>query len=226
VNGDGRADVCGRGGAGIYCALSSGSSFGAVNLWVANYSDGFGWNTGPEYYSTIRFPDVNGDGRADVCGRGAAGIYCALSSGSSFGAANLWVANYSDGFGWNASPAYYATILFADVDGDGRADVCGRGGAGIYCALSSGASFGAVNLWIANYSDGFGWNTSPAYDSTIHLADVTGDGRADVCGRGAAGVYCAPSSGPSFSPISLWTSNYSDAFGWATPEYYSTMRLP
>src|SRR5262245_13140107 len=119
LNGDGKADVCGRGGAGINCAVSTGSSFGAVIVWVANFSDPLGWNTGPEYYSTIRFPDVNGDGRADVCGRGGAGIYCALNTGSGFGPVNLWVANFSDAFGWNAGPEYYSTIRFPDVNGDG-----------------------------------------------------------------------------------------------------------
>jgi hypothetical protein len=28
------------------------------------------------------------------------------------------------------------TITFGDIDGDGRADVCGRGGANLFCALA------------------------------------------------------------------------------------------
>jgi hypothetical protein len=106
LNGDGRADLCGRGSAGIYCALSTGAGFGAVTLWQASFSDANGWKSGSEYYSTIQFPDVNGDGRADVCGRGIAGVYCAVSYGTGFGAVTLWVANFSNAAGWNAGPEY------------------------------------------------------------------------------------------------------------------------
>jgi len=227
LDGDGRADVCGRGSAGIYCALSSGSDFGPTSLWIAAFSDAGGWSAGPELYSTIRFPDVNGDHRADVCGRGSAGIYCGLGTGSSFGAATLWLPEFSDAGSWSAGPQYYGTIDFPDVNGDGKADVCGRGGPGIYCALSSGSGFAPTTLWRAEFSDAGGWNAGPEYYSTIRFPDVNGDGKADVCGRGGPGVYCALSSGSSFAPAALWLSEFTDAAGWNSGAgYYSTMRFP
>jgi hypothetical protein len=51
-------------------------------------------------------------------------------------------------------------------------------------------------------------------------------GRADVCGRGSAGIYCAPSTGGSFNPLTLWIANFSDALGWSSQPYYSTIRFP
>jgi hypothetical protein len=48
----------------------------------------------------------------------------------------------------------------------------------------------------------------------------------DVCGRGSAGIYCAPSTGGSFNPLTLWIANFSDAFGWSSQPYYSTIRFP
>src|SRR6185436_1715503 len=42
-------------------------------VWSDRFSDGNGWNSGPEHYSTIQYVDVTGDGRADVCGRGSSG---------------------------------------------------------------------------------------------------------------------------------------------------------
>jgi hypothetical protein len=137
---------------------------------------------------------------------------------------SLWIDNYSDATGWKAGPEYYSTIQFNDLNADGLADVCGRGAAGIYCAFGSGYRFGSMSLWDANYSDANGWNARPYY-TTIRLTDVTGDRKADVCGRGAAGIYCTPSTGSSFNPLSLWIANYSDANGWNRPEYYSTIRL-
>lgn len=33
-----------------------GATFGATNLWSAQFSNAAGWLLGPEYYSTIRLP--------------------------------------------------------------------------------------------------------------------------------------------------------------------------
>ncbi|MGH2897336.1 MAG: FG-GAP repeat domain-containing protein, partial [Solirubrobacteraceae bacterium] len=176
-------------------------------------------------YSTIRFADVNGDNRADVCGRGSGGLHCAMNLGGTFGAAGLVIPNFSDIGGWD-QPQYYRTIQLADLNGDHRADVCGRGTAGMWCATSIGASFNPLSLWVANFSDAAGWNAGPFYYSTIRLTDVTGDGRADVCGRGSGGIHCAASTGGSFGAVNLWTPSFRDADGWKAPEYYSTIRFP
>jgi hypothetical protein len=106
-----------------------------ATLWIADYSNTQGWSAQPYYWQTIRFPDVNGDGRADVCGRGEAGIWCALSSGSAFAQATLQSSTYSNAGSWHTQAYYWQTIQFPDVNGDGKADVCGRGQAGIYCEL-------------------------------------------------------------------------------------------
>ena len=225
INGDGRSDVCGRGSAGVLCAPSSGSSFAPISLWQSNFSDANGWNNGPEYYSTIKFADVNGDGKADVCGRSSGGIYCALSTGTGFGPNSLWLTDFSDANGWNGGPRYYSTIQFADMNGDGKADVCGRGGGGIHCALSTGTSFGRSSLWQGDFSDANGWGDAQYY-STIRLIDLNGDGKADLCGRGSAGIDCALSSGTGFGPLSVWQGDFSDRNGWATdPHYYSTIQF-
>jgi hypothetical protein len=225
VNGDGKADVCGRGSDGIWCATSSGAGFNGATRWIANFADAGGWGA-PQYYSTIRFADVNGDGKADVCGRGGAGIYCGLSSGSSFSALTLWNSSFSDANGWNGGPQYYSTIRFPDVNGDGRADVCGRGGAGINCAISSGAAFTGTSLWLNNFADAGGWNSGPQYYSTIRFTDLDADGKADVCGRGGAGMYCAASNGSSFAGFTLWDAAMSDAGGWNAAPYYTTIAFP
>ena len=227
VNGDGKADVCGRATGGILCALSSGTSFGVTTEWIADYSDGRGWAVGPAYYATIQFPDVNGDGKADVCGRGIAGVLCSISSGSAFGAIAAWTLDaFSDAAGWNAGPAYYATIQFPDVNGDGKADVCGRGVNGVACALSSGTGFGGATVWSSELSDAQGWSADRAYYGTIQFPDVNGDGKADVCGRGPQGIGCAISSGTSFGPFTPTSAALSDANGWKAAASASTIRFP
>ena len=227
VDGDGRADVCGRGSAGVDCALSSGASFGALGTWQAGFSDAASWGSAPAYWATIRFPDVDGDGKADVCGRGTAGIQCALSSGQSFAAMTVWQADFSDAQKWGSLPAYWATIQFPDVDGDGKADVCGRGVAGIRCALSDGTAFGVSSVWQADFGDAAQWSGSASYYATIQFPDVNGDGKADVCGRGAGGIRCALSDGTSFGASSVWQADFGDAAGWgSSPAYWATIQFP
>jgi hypothetical protein len=226
LNGDGRADICGRGWGGLLCALSDGSSFGPVTLWSSGFGDPGGWNSGSEYSSTIRFADLNGDGKADVCGRGAAGISCSLSNGATFGPVSLWSKDFNDAGGWGLEPGYYATIRFADLNRDGKADVCGRGAAGLICALSNGAAFRPASLWSNGFDDASGWGLGPEYYATIRFPDLNGDGRADVCGRGAAGLTCALSNGSVFEPAGLWSNGFSDSGGWGSgPEYFATIRF-
>lgn len=137
INGDGRADVCGRGNGGVICALSTGASFANGHPWTFqnDYSDGSGFGA-ETYAQSMRLADIDGDGGADVCVRGAAGIYCSTTNGgNSFSPTRLFLPrDLGDAQGWN--PAYHgATIALGDLDGDGRADVCGRGGSRLICAV-------------------------------------------------------------------------------------------
>lgn len=224
VNGDGKADVCGRGGGGVWCALSSGAALGSATLWASAFSDANGWNGAP-YYTTLQFPDVNRDGRSDLCGRGYAGIYCALSTGSSFGVPTLWTTFASDAAGWGSGPQYYKTLSFPDVNSDGFADVCGRGSAGVSCALSTGSSFSNLALWQSDVSDLHGWNSGPEYYETLRYADVNADGKIDLCARGGAGILCGLSTGSSFAAPTLWTTWFRDADGGNQPQYYRTITV-
>ncbi len=219
INGDGKADACGRAGARVTCVLSNGSGFGAP-VPGPSWSDAAGWSL-PEYYATVQLADVNGDGKSDVCGRSPAGITCALSSGTAFGTPFAGPA-WSDADGWNV-PNRYRTIRFADIDGDGRADVCGRSADGVHCAASTGSGFGPDIAGPA-WTDAVGWGRA-AYASTLQLADIDGDGRADVCARGAAGIECALSTGTGFAPEFAGPA-WGDAAGWSAPAYYATIVFP
>lgn len=81
-------------------------------MWHAEFSDRNGWGGDPQYYSTIQLADVNGDGKADVCGRASSCMVCALSDGTSFGALGLWQSGFTDASGWGNGPQYYSTLRF------------------------------------------------------------------------------------------------------------------
>jgi MYXO-CTERM domain-containing protein len=219
IDGDGISDVCGRSPTGIVCEISNHGA-ATTELQGPAWSDASGWNK-PEYYWTIQFADINGDGKGDLCARDSMGVVCELSTGSDFTGGEVRGPNWSDAGNWN-NIQYYSTIQFGDIDGDGKADVCGRAAAGIQCALSTGTGFSTTVINGPAWSDAGSWN-QPQYYATIQLVDVNGDGLADVCGRSATGIVCEISNGTGF-PTEVKGPGWSDATGWAAPEYESTIR--
>jgi hypothetical protein len=154
-------------------------TFGGLQLWDSTFSDANGFGL-PQYGNTMMFADINGDGRADVCARGMAGLYCELSTGTGFGPLSLVQDFFSDANGWSLGD-YFTSLRFADVNGDGRPDICGRGMAGMYCALNTRAgTFDPATLWDRSssvgpsFSDADGWGL-PQYGSTIMFADINDD---------------------------------------------------
>ncbi|MCC6621298.1 MAG: VCBS repeat-containing protein [Deltaproteobacteria bacterium] len=228
VTGDGRADVCARLAGGIQCAASTGAAFQAPSWWSTNFRDVDGWAGAATYYGTIRFVDLDDDGRADVCGRGIGGVLCGRSTGSAFVSPTIRASVFSDANGWKAE-RYGATIMWGDIDGDGDPDVCGRGSGGVWCARNSGGpTFDAPVMWTNQLADGAsspGWQDAASY-RTLQLADVNADGRADLCGRAAAGVVCLRSTAKAFIGYGegLVTA-FSDANGWSDAPHYRTIRL-
>ncbi|WP_053235429.1 FG-GAP repeat domain-containing protein [Sandaracinus amylolyticus] len=219
VDADGRADLCARGYGGVRCWTASASGWSAP--WAAiPWSDASGWNDVTNY-ATLRMGDVNGDGRADVCARSNADVLCAVSSGTGFGAHTTWRAGLSDENAWN-QPRYYTTLRLADVNGDGRDDLCARDRAGFGCWLSDGARFDR-RIEGPRWSDESGWGAARHY-GTIRMGDLDGDRRADVCARAAAGVECWRSSGDGFD-TRVEGPRWSDESGWGAMRYWSTLRL-
>ena len=148
--------------------------------------------------TTLQYGDIDGDTYQDVCGRGGAGMICMLGTGSTvvnqgFERAHIWshTGDFSNDQGWNASAAYYGSIRLGDVNGDGRADVCGRNAGGVWCAQSTGQAFAPAQRMIP--ADPF---LDPSYGaaangSSLALLRLDGDTHRDVCLRGSL----APASG-------------------------------
>ncbi|MDI1432912.1 FG-GAP-like repeat-containing protein [Polyangium sorediatum] len=211
VNNDDKQDIVGFGDAGVLVSLSTGTSFTAPSLWVADY----GWNQG---YRVDKHPrmmaDVNNDGKLDVVAFGDNGVVVSLSTGSSFTAASLWLANYgyNQGYRIDQHPR-----MMADVNNDGKQDVVVFANDGVYVALSTGTSFSTPSLWVGNY----GYNH--AYRVDMHprmMADVNADGKQDVVAFGDNGVVVSTSTGSSFTTPQVWVSNYGyNQVGWRVNQH-------
>lgn len=219
INGDGKDDLCARASAGLYCYPSQGDSFGRRSDALAALSNEEGFNE-PEYYGTIRFGDVNGDGLDDVCARTKDGMRCWLSDGENF-TTKIKGPNWSDSGRWNKLP-YWSTIRLVDVDGDGKADLCARGSSGFRCHLSTGDGFGSA-IGGDQWPDDSGWDDHDNF-STIRMADIDGDGKLDVCARANARVVCRLFQGDRFGP-SINGPEWSDEEGWDAPMHYTTIRM-
>ena len=109
--------------------------------------------------SNVRMADVDGDGRVDFCGRSKDGIFCGRMTERGLDPMKKWSRgdDFGDAAGWANDVGYYDTIRYGDVNGDGRADVCGRSREGVVCALSDGQRFLKATLWQPEMSDAAGW---------------------------------------------------------------------
>jgi hypothetical protein len=97
------------------------------------------------------------------------------------------------------------------VNGDGKADIVGFGPAGTYLALSTGTGFSRPTLAVSQFGTDQGW------DGTNHdriLADVDGDGRADILAFGQDGTWVAISAGSKFGRPILTLKSFGYAQGW------------
>ena len=101
------------------------------------------------------------------------------------------------------------------MNGDGLSDIIARGPEVIYVGLSSSTSFTEPRLWTTEFSDRgeISWKENK-YSSTLQLADVNGDGRADLIVRGPKGIMVSLSNGNGFERASLWSESFSNASGW------------
>ncbi len=128
--------------------------------------------------------DVNGDGRADVVGFGAPGVYVAYGrANGTFSAPRLKLRSFGTDQGWS-NTRHVRTV--ADVDGDGRGDLVGFGNAGVYVAYAqSNGSFTTPRLKVRNFGYAQGWRVGM---HPRQLADLNGNGTADIVGFGSSGV--------------------------------------
>lgn len=108
-----------------------------------------------------------------------------------------------------ASPQF--RMRFGDVNGDGRDDLVYRAGGLIYVRKATRYNFGEEEFWTS-------WSTSYDFD----IADIDGDGKADLVGRNTStgDVQLAKSNGISFtgpsSQLTWWSPSYDLRFAPTT----------
>ena len=212
VDGDGRADLVGFGDAGVYVARSKGAGFAPVEAWTADFTaQNGGWSVTDHPRMT---GDFDGDGKDDLLAFGHYGALVARSTGSGFAPAQMWLESFGYLHGWRVQHVRRV----GDVNGDGKDDIVGFGQDSVQVALSTGTSFAAPVAWSSEFVPGNGgWS---ATRNPRHVADVNGDGLADIVGFAEWGTLVALSTGSSFAPLQPWLVDFSPAQGWMSDAEY------
>jgi hypothetical protein len=208
LDGDGRADACARGPNGLVCARGRGDgSFEPASLLAGSALHA------PDERDVLLFGDLDDDGHDDLCLRRSGYVACALAIHGQLVAPEAWIDGFTGAEGFDA-PVNRATLALVDVNGDRRADLCGRGSTGLVCALSSGTGFATPAVWSAAFSDDAVGDRADVVAS-LRFADVDGDGRADACARRGEDVICALSMGDRFADPTPWiTGAFGDGAGF------------
>ncbi|MEM7050991.1 MAG: FG-GAP-like repeat-containing protein [Acidobacteriota bacterium] len=221
VNGDGRLDIVGFRFDTRVALAEENLRFAPASTWNDDF--GTGW--------TAEMPrevaDVNGDGRGDVVGFGLAGVQVAPSNGSRFDP-SLWSSQAYPHFGRDPSAGAWIADrnprMLNDVNGDGLADIVGFHDRTMV-ALSTGTSFETPRVW--NESDFTGASWWVGRQQLRYLADVNGDGLADIVGFGEDGIKVGICQGNAEGGFSLqpWSQNqtgyphFSLGQGWSAGQH-------
>lgn len=179
VDGDHRPDACGRDRDGILCATAAHGF--AASRWSAAFADAV---ARPGTSASLAAIDGDGDGIAEICGVDATGVVCA---------SQVQILSRS------AWPDPGMPVWLADLDADRRADWCTQSSPGVACG---------VDAERALTTDGVSWAFSlggavvpgPVDAATAGLADIDGDGRADLCSARGDRIECVRSQGRGFGP--------------------------
>ena len=202
--------------------FANGSSF-----WGAQTG---GWSSQDTYPRELA--DVNNDQIADIVGFASNGVYVSRGDVIGFFApesagAAFWGAQTGN---WSSQDTY--SRFMADADGDGKPDIVGFAQSGVYVSINTStllsASFAAPMLapdssfWGTQTG---GWSSQNLYPH--FMADVSGDGKADIVGFAQSGVYVSISTSSlvsaSFAAATLvpdssfWGANTG---GWSSQDAY------
>ncbi|KZN53856.1 hypothetical protein N474_19275 [Pseudoalteromonas luteoviolacea CPMOR-2] len=184
VNGDGLADIVGFGTNSVFTSLSRGDGTFAPAKVALN---AFTYNSGNWRVESHprQVGDINGDGLADIVGFGGEGVYTSLGRGDGTFAPHKFVlSNYALLAGkWEVSK--HPRVL-SDVNGDGLQDIVGFGGADVYTSFARGdGTFTAPTKHHDEFVYTKGWFVDK---HPRQVADVNGDGKADIVGFSDNGV--------------------------------------
>ncbi|WP_232791116.1 trypsin-like serine protease [Streptomyces kanasensis] len=171
VDGDGKDDLVVQHTNGdVVVHRNLGARFDAGRVW----STGWGRFVDGKDLGRLYFADITGDGKADLVVHGTDGnIAVRKNMGTYFDGGTHW----SAGWGRFVDGSDLGRLYFADITGDGKADLVVHGTDGkITVRKNMGTYFDGGTHWSA----GWGRFVTGADGGRLRFGDATGDGKADL----------------------------------------------
>ena len=170
------------------------SGFKSSTFELAAFGPGAGgWSSNDTY--PRKLADVDGGGMADIVAFSSPVSTKSLATGGGhFAMPTFELAAFGvEAGGWSSENTYPRRL--ADVNGDGKADIVAFSSAGVYESHATvGGHFAMPTFELAAFGTmAGGWSSNDTYPRA--LADVTGDGMADIVGFSSAGVYVSRATG-------------------------------
>ena len=234
VNSDGWVDIVGFSSNGAVASLGqAGGNFGAPQLVLSEFGTNVGGWTSQDQYPRF-LADVNGDAKTDIVGFSSHGVIVSLNQSVQqysadkgfyfelqFGAPQLVLSDFgTDAGGWTSQDQY--PRFLADVNGDRKADIVGFSSNGVVVSLNDGLGhFAAPQLVLSEFgTEAGGWTSQDQYPR--FLADVNGDGRADIIGFSSHGAVVSLATGAGgFAAPALKSEQFgTNAGGWTSQDQY------
>ncbi len=154
---------------------------------------------------------ANADNRDDQLFWDEDGIWVALgNSNGTFSEESRWT---NSDMAWTSRTLDPEEVpLVGDINGDGRTDaVFIKRDRVVGAATYSGSNGYATSTWGTQMTYNDTWRTA---SNPRMLADVNGDGKADLVGFASNGVLVGLSTGFKFQPLTFWSSNFGTNLGW------------
>ena len=190
LNGDGKDELIRVNDDGSLTAWQNVN--GIAGGWGAPVGIGNAGTTDP---TRVEFADLNGDGKADLIRVNDDGTLTAWENIN--GIAGGWAAPVGIG---NAGTTDQTRVEFADLNGDGKADLIRVNDDGTLTAWQN--SNALADGWAAPVGIG---NAGTTDQSRVEFADLNGDGKADLIRVNDDGTLTA------------WQNSNALADGWAAP---------
>ena len=213
VDGDGQAD------------LVSANTNGTAYVWPGNAKGSFG-SAVASFNGTLNLANIDGSGHyivgvSDVTGDGHADLVSANTNGIAY----VWRGSVSGGFG-GAVDSFNGTLDLANIDGSGHyivgvVDVTGNGRADLVSVNTNGTAY----VWPGTANGNFGPAVA-SFSGTLDFANIDGSGHyivgvADVTGNGRADLVSANTNGTAY----VWPGSAKGHFSSAVASFNGTLDL-
>ncbi len=207
TNGNGLLDIVGFGESQIEVAYNNGDGTFQSSIKLLDDNLFHTWRIGNH---PRLFADLTGDGKPDLVGFSSWGVEVAFNNGDgTFQRKRQVLGDFGAG-SWNFEKH---PRFVADLTGNGCGDIIGFGDEGVHVAINNGdGTFQPTKFALTGFAYNGGWRVK---QHPRFLADMTGDGRADIVGFGNGAVWVSYNDGKgNFTEPKMLIQDFGCDAGW------------